>query len=1343
MLLERKRKEEEEREKREREEKERLANMPAWKRGLIQKRRAKQEGGREKDRERDKESGFQIMDYNTGTQNVCDKEVPTVLLLEFGKESKPHSQVSVETIGPVRENPFVRYQDTRRRDREGEKGEEIIQESRMETEKPGEMQRKSLSHCTVWGKDRGAELTLTEITTEPSGKSKLWEDEAEEDRKQCLRHTSEGQGRRVDLKETLACGCTVSEINASGVLLIKPLPNFSAGAEGSHRQTKENDVEGEAERDEEKELRQTRSERESDGRSRASWFQKQRENQAWDDISRDSMRGRSRGTLKIEKTGRQHEQEGRIEWGMERKGQESALGSKDLDEGRGKVRQLLSKFGEYRKRPSRSKSTDCCDRTNLEQWNPQPRLSLGEKEDMEKRMRKGEDNHKEAGKGPKRSVSFSDTDRVFSDKEDLCKRGMQSVRTEITGGKEDSSERTTRRASSPNTATPRQSVVPEGPQVTQPTQSEGRVLKNTGKEREVVREIERETPSLMERSVQKDGDTEKEREDHRAPCVHFRRESALVFEVPFRQVPTEKAAKHEADEESQEEMQNVRVTGDQGRDREKGEHKWQDKESPVTLRRKDVGTRTCKTEAKHQQSITPDSEKVERNTTLLGVEQESPIQCDKINFRNSSSELFDLQCSIFDSEGDDKDRNPTSDAAWERQALGDTNNDKQKGRLKERETNAWMHTFSDNVREKHTRSDENCFRGTQREGRERDRPGSHYEVPREACTGGYTERKSDMKMQGPKIQIPKVPFGETDLEEEGGEMRLNIPSEKDFSEEEDWTGVVRRGSWKAGRPLTRIESLREKMRQKELEKQRAKMLEGGNVRGRWDGEGEQTAQEKVEKKEISMWGEVEKQLTDKGVQRATVEEEEPRGRQQKAILLLESCTPKAALQTGSPKHSSRFFSDTEREEERAFIVLCSHHMGPSAEVRAEEQISSVEECNTFHQIRQGTEDGTEDEEMLEELYDPPYLPPSLSPSPPASYSPCSPPSSDGTISPLCSPASSTFFTNTEKITANRVQLTVKIEHEHATNPNSSKTIPEKPLCSWKANQGLEPRINQQGCSEDAPEESAALQAAEEQLEQSQYSETKSQRMQNQERLQEEDLELYSRRSRPEEQQTHTNQKVQCLPRQHNQNVPPKRNQSKHTKSNFPTAVNPKSAQHPKNSLKIPKEGRNPVSSSPSPDSYSFQGLPAVQVRRGNTITITPRKAGGGESSFTSTEVTVTPPPARAADPHSAVHKNKKKYPAVEEIEVIGGYQSLEKSCLSRRRRPHKEANVCFDEVRLEQVCEYPSEMSVLAASPSPLLPGSERRRAEELEEEDEEEEQQHRGGSVFKSTRNVDESFQE
>lgn len=50
--------------------------------------------------------------------------------------------------------------------------------------------------------------------------------------------------------------------------------------------------------------------------------------------------------------------------------------------------------------------------------------------------------------------------------------------------------------------------------------------------------------------------------------------------------------------------------------------------------------------------------------------------------------------------------------------------------------------------------------------------------------------------------------------------------------------------------------------------------------------------------------------------------------------------------------------------------------------------------------------------------------------------------------------------------------------------------------------------------------------------------------------------------------------------------------------------------------------------------------------------------------------------------------------------------------------------MCFDEVMLEQVCEYPSETSMLACTPHPPDPQVEQRPQGEGEQEEEEEENQ-------------------
>uniref|UniRef100_A0A8D0A946 Phostensin/Taperin PP1-binding domain-containing protein n=1 Tax=Sander lucioperca TaxID=283035 RepID=A0A8D0A946_SANLU len=68
----------------------------------------------------------------------------------------------------------------------------------------------------------------------------------------------------------------------------------------------------------------------------------------------------------------------------------------------------------------------------------------------------------------------------------------------------------------------------------------------------------------------------------------------------------------------------------------------------------------------------------------------------------------------------------------------------------------------------------------------------------------------------------------------------------------------------------------------------------------------------------------------------------------------------------------------------------------------------------------------------------------------------------------------------------------------------------------------------------------------------------------------------------------------------------------------------------------------------------------------------------------------TPPQAPYAQLGSLL---KKRYPAAEEIEVIGGYLSLAKSCLSKTGSMGKKLKISFNESSLHSTYEYPSESS--------------------------------------------------
>uniref|UniRef100_A0A674BR01 Phostensin/Taperin PP1-binding domain-containing protein n=1 Tax=Salmo trutta TaxID=8032 RepID=A0A674BR01_SALTR len=92
------------------------------------------------------------------------------------------------------------------------------------------------------------------------------------------------------------------------------------------------------------------------------------------------------------------------------------------------------------------------------------------------------------------------------------------------------------------------------------------------------------------------------------------------------------------------------------------------------------------------------------------------------------------------------------------------------------------------------------------------------------------------------------------------------------------------------------------------------------------------------------------------------------------------------------------------------------------------------------------------------------------------------------------------------------------------------------------------------------------------------------------------------------------------------------------------------------------------SPSPSPTHFTIRTVSGgQQVKRGTTITITPRKPVGG-AAVESVSVSSGPPVKTSTKAQmpvltEVVERGKTRYPTTEEIEVIGGYQNLEKSCL--------------------------------------------------------------------------------
>ncbi|KFZ58081.1 Taperin, partial [Podiceps cristatus] len=129
---------------------------------------------------------------------------------------------------------------------------------------------------------------------------------------------------------------------------------------------------------------------------------------------------------------------------------------------------------------------------------------------------------------------------------------------------------------------------------------------------------------------------------------------------------------------------------------------------------------------------------------------------------------------------------------------------------------------------------------------------------------------------------------------------------------------------------------------------------------------------------------------------------------------------------------------------------------------------------------------------------------------------------------------------------------------------------------------------------------------------------------------------------------------------------------------------------------------------------------APPQRGGSTFTVVPKRKPVASGLQTLTEASGRPQQEEEeeeeeskgkgkavenADRPQAGVSHKKRYPTVNEIEVIGGYLSLERSCMSKTGSRRKKMKISFNETSLQTMFEYPSESSL----------------AEEEEEEEEEE----------------------
>ncbi|XP_032056421.1 taperin [Aythya fuligula] len=119
--------------------------------------------------------------------------------------------------------------------------------------------------------------------------------------------------------------------------------------------------------------------------------------------------------------------------------------------------------------------------------------------------------------------------------------------------------------------------------------------------------------------------------------------------------------------------------------------------------------------------------------------------------------------------------------------------------------------------------------------------------------------------------------------------------------------------------------------------------------------------------------------------------------------------------------------------------------------------------------------------------------------------------------------------------------------------------------------------------------------------------------------------------------------------------------------------------------------------------------PGLHQRGGNTFTVVPKRKpvasgpqtltdGGGrlqrEEEEEEEESKGKGKAVENADGPQPGLSHKKRYPTVNEIEVIGGYLSLERSCMSKTGSRRKKMKISFNETSLQTMFEYPSESSL-------------------------------------------------
>ncbi|XP_031441817.2 zinc finger CCCH domain-containing protein 13 [Clupea harengus] len=1474
LLLERKRREEEERDRREKEEEDRLASMPAWKRGIIQRRRAKQEGGGERDKER--EGGYQVVDSGDADSYILTQtggEI-TIMLEPERPQFDPHpirafGRVSVENIGPIRQNPFIKSQRKKSRElekgvdedvgteaergismerggnrgheREFVRGREIeIKPERFRDRSEGRERDRSIGRES--GKDGGGErdsvrikkegLKDTDTTLFPlvpglrtikaeniiiiekdrrgsereeniikkvvdRQKEKQEDDEEEKEEGS---GGGEKRGMRVDLREFLAGGGSVTEIRATEVLIIKPgMDDRIVGAKMAIRGGEEEQGQGEGQ---EVQGRESRSSSENTvegerGRLReASWAQDQELGREKASMKEPAVRPRPQAALQRE------------EREFSSSGQNSGLLERS-----GRVSKLLSKFGEYPKPPSRSKSSDCFVRPSRD------KSSRGGSSDD---LSGGEEGQgEEAGKGalrgvPKRSFSFSD--RVLCAKEN----GLQ----------DDDRKALERTFSDRRTGEPPERGTK--PKVLQRWRHGDKQVKPAAKsDLNVQRSVERQ--SEFDRDSVKTGENDmatgeradppregpvgsavKMTQDEGFTMASVKNTEGIAF---ARRVSIRQEGKERTTERETKRNENVtdrggeklaeRITEIDKREREmerdrmiEREKEWERQIELQVEEKKQSNVRRAEAESSPSQSmciqsseivnsmIVPSSpSRVMSAVTEFSLNSQTVKEADKVGRPNWEN---------IDSQDHLSSQTVLSHHTEELISKIGSVKDKKSDRESRRRTQTCMYVDADMTSGQQIQSadihspEDEVVRDSYSETMYKEEP-LVLKSPKRCISVGQSTTPDD-------VQIPRTVFYGVDMATDRPRSRIPSTDGLEDGGREAGKGVERRESWKAGRPLNRIESLREKIRQREQERQRSRGAEGEDRESRDSRERDLDTGDKDkgnDYKDKERWKDAaqEKAAEEKRKMGWTMEGGEREGQEEPLSLTASQLdvTQEPSVSRASPQLPVplSLLQPVVAEEQDKSVYIAATAVAYSdctVDIEVKELTQHVEDLSGNQVWRHQDTDrprgvGGVGEDRGEELQDEDYFPPSQTSSPRSSLSP-SPPL------PHSLAAMSRIYNL--KAVGSRAGLCIS---ERAVEVVSHKTLPQEDYRPFRQKLTQEPsrpkevqvdhaKVEHPWESSDEPLSVLSVQRQVEQLrlrEQEVKRQKLDERQAEKSTSSEKEMKVPQGHWREESQQHHLRSgdgQTRDRPSPTGRRTPPtpqaqpKLNQSKTFSGpspegarkhlERPTAPVPPSSPSslspsPTRTTSLATLSPSPFhtsspSLSPSPPLISIRSASSAPGKRGTTITITPRKpvgagvataaAAAAPSSATTGSPSTSKPAgqAQALAPSRTGEGGKKRYPTAEEIQVIGGYQNLEKSCLVKSRgTAHKGVKVCFDEVQLERVCEYPSETSMLASfPPSPMLgldPGREERGKGQEEEEEEEEERGEGGGGGI--SRNV------